>query len=29
MRAVPTAEKLMIVGLDCVPPEIVFDDMRD
>ena len=20
--------RLMIVGLDCVPPEIVFDDMR-
>jgi len=29
MPAMSTAEKLMIVGLDCVPPEIVFDDMRD
>src|SRR6476620_10364191 len=28
MPAMSTAEKLMIVGLDCVPPEIVFDDMR-
>ena len=23
------AKRLMIVGLDCAPPEIVFDDMRD
>src|ERR1700693_855505 len=23
-----TPRRLMIVGLDCVPPEIVFDDMR-
>ena len=29
MPAMSTAKKLMIVGLDCVPPEIVFDDMRD
>ena len=29
MPAMSTAEKLMIVGLDCVPPEIVFDDMRN
>ncbi|MGN6379276.1 MAG: alkaline phosphatase family protein [Gaiellales bacterium] len=24
----PTARRTMIVGLDCAPPEIVFDDMR-
>ena len=29
MPAMSTAKKLMVVGLDCVPPEIVFDDMRD
>jgi len=26
---VSNAKRLMIVGLDCAPPEIVFDDMRD
>jgi predicted AlkP superfamily phosphohydrolase/phosphomutase len=28
MRLVSTARRVMIIGLDCVPPEIVFDDMR-
>ena len=26
--AMTTARRVMIIGLDCAPPEIVFDDMR-
>src|SRR3954449_12413320 len=29
IRRMPDAARIMIVGLDCVPPEIVFEDMRD
>ncbi len=29
MPGMSTARRVMIVGLDCAPPEIVFDDMRD
>src|SRR5438128_2555117 len=29
MPGMSTARRVMIVGLDCAPPQIAFDDMRD